>query len=184
MRLFAGVALDAATRAACSQVQDSLRRAGFDAKFEDPAKLHVTLAFLGNVGDERQAAIAGTMERVAARSVSFELVLDKTGALPNERRPRVVYVGARDQGTSFRTLSGQLREAYAELGFTFHDDPVAHVTIARVKNPQRPLPQVDVVAAALKVESLTLFESIFDKERNSSRYVVSATSRLSPCEPS
>lgn len=178
MRLFVGIALDAATRSACTDVQRSLQRAGFAAKLEDPDKLHVTLAFLGNVEESRYATIAAAMEAVATASAPLAVTFDKVSAFPNERKPRIVYVGSRDQGAAFRALAHGLRDAYTAMGFEFRDDPVAHVTIARVKDPHRPLPLVDIVPVRLDAGELTLFESVFDKEKNTSRYGCSATSKL------
>lgn len=178
MRLFAGVELDPSARAACAAAIDELQRTGFAAKFEELEKLHVTLAFLGNVDPQRHAEIVRVMDDAAAATAPFEVSLDKTGAFPHERKPRVVYVGAREQGRGYRELCARLREGYAGLGFAFKDDAVAHVTIARVKDPRRPLPLVEVTPTTLRVRALTLFESLRDKEKNTSRYVVSATSDL------
>lgn len=179
MRLFAGIELDEATRAACAAVIEELTRSGFAARFEGLDKLHVTLAFLGNVEAERHAEIVRVMEEAASATAPFDVPLDKVGAFPHERKPRIAYVGAREQGREYRTLSARLRGGYAELGFTFKDDPVAHVTVARVKDPRRPLPLVGVVPVRLPVRALSLFESVHDKEKNTSRYVVSATCELS-----
>lgn len=178
MRLFAGIELDASTRAACGAVIDELRRSGFAAKFEELDKLHVTLAFLGNVDSQRHGEIVRVMDETAAATAPLDVPLDKTGAFPHELKPRVVYVGAREQGRDFRMLCSRLRGGYAELGFDFRDDAVAHVTIARVKDPHRTLPLVDVRPTILHVRTLTLFESLHDKEKNTSRYVASATSDL------
>ena len=178
-RLFVGIQLDAGTRSACEVSIATLQQAGFAAKFEDIEKLHVTLAFLGNVESSRFESIVKAMEESARGSQPFEFILDKLAAFPHERKPRVIYVGARDAGPAFRNLGGSVRAAYAAMGFTFHDDAVAHVTIARVKDPQRPLPLVEIGLTAIAVRSLTLFESVFDKEKNTSRYVVAATAPLS-----
>ena len=179
MRLFAGVEIDDVARAACSEVIEELVRSGFAAKFEQPEKLHVTLAFLGNVDVELHAKSIEVLAQTAAATAPFDVRFDKVGAFPHERKPRIVYVGAREQGREFRMLCARLRGAYAELGFTFKDDAVAHVTVARVKDPRGPLPLVEVGPVTLRVNALTLFESLHDKEKNTSRYVVSATSELS-----
>ena len=59
--------------------------------------------------------------------------------------------------------SRALFAGYAALGFAFHDDAVAHVTIARVKDSRRPLPLVEFAPINFVVERVSLFESIFDK---------------------
>jgi len=148
------------------------------ARYEAPEKLHVTLAFLGFADAARAGELASILSATAPRAQPFTLVLDKVGAFPHERKPRVVYLGAREQGAAFRCLAAEVRNAYAAAGFEFDRDPVAHVTIARVKDPRRPLPLVDVMPIALRVTELALFESIPDPARDTSRYEIVATASL------
>jgi RNA 2',3'-cyclic 3'-phosphodiesterase len=178
-RLFVGIALDKSVRAACAAASERLHATGFDARYEAPEKLHVTLAFLGNVDASQHEAVASALGRIAAESAPLELTLDKLGAFPHERRPRVVYVGARDQGLAYRRLAHAVRDAYGTLGFKFRDDPVAHVTIARVKDPRRPLPFIEFAPIRLPVTELSLFESIFDPRKNTSRYEIAQAAPLS-----
>jgi len=161
MRLFAGIELDAATRAACVGAQDKLRSADFDARFEAAEKLHVTLAFLGKVEEPQRKDVEDVLHSVARVHTAFTLTLDKLGAFPNERRPRIVYVGSRDAGPAYRTIAVNLRAALAALGFSFEADAVAHVTVARIKGgSRRPLPMFDLAPASLPVSELVLFESL------------------------
>lgn len=177
MRLFAGIELDQPTRDACVLVQERLCTAGLDARFEPPEKLHVTLAFLGRVDPSKVDDVIRILDDTSSRHGTFELTLDRLGAFPHERRPRVIYVGSRAQGPAFRALATQLRERYAELGFSFEDDVVAHVTIARVKGgAPRPVPLLDIARLRLRIARLALFESLPDKR--TTRYVVRHTSDL------
>lgn len=169
-RLFAGIELDDASRSACAAAARLLQRTGFIAKYEAPEKMHVTLAFLGYVDAARVAAMQEALAARASQFAPFAVSLDKLGAFPHERRPRVVFVGSRAQGAAFRTLADGLRDAYRELGFTFGDDAVAHVTIARVKESKRPLPRVDFAAIQMPMQSLTLFESLPDPANRTTRY--------------
>jgi RNA 2',3'-cyclic 3'-phosphodiesterase len=168
-KLFVGIELDAESRLACSAASERLRTTGFAAKYEAPEKLHVTVAFLGYVEPSRVASVVEALA-AAAEAGAFAVSLDKLGAFPHERKPRVVFVGAREQGAQFRALAKRVRDAYAALGFEFKDDAVAHVTIARVKPPQRPLPLIEVSPIPLWIERLTLFESLPDRANNTTRY--------------
>jgi RNA 2',3'-cyclic 3'-phosphodiesterase len=170
-----GIELDPTARAGCAAAAEQLRQTGFAARYEELGKLHVTLAFLGNVAVSDYDAIAAALPGATADRAPFVVTLDKLGAFPHERKPRVVYVGAREQGRAFRSLANSLRAAYLALGFTFKDDAVAHVTIARVKEAHRPLPTLELTPVSVGVERVTLFESIFDAEKNTSRYVTSAS---------
>ncbi len=178
-RLFVGVELADRARNACAAASEELRKIGFAAKYEAPEKLHVTIAFLGYVEALRYEAVAGALFAAAERVAPFSLELDKLGAFPHERRPRIVYIGARDQGSFFHNLSELVRNAYTELGFEFKNDSVAHVTIARVKAPNRPLPLIEFAPIPFRIERLTLFESRPDKANNTSRYESMEIARLS-----
>ena len=177
-RLFVGVELDATSRNACVAASERLRKTGFAAKYEAPEKLHVTLAFLGNVASARHDEVVAAQTAAAAKVAPFNVSLDKLGAFPHERKPRVVYIGAREQGAPFRALAKSVRDAYAVLGFEFDNDSVAHVTIARVKPPQRPLPLIEFAPIPLRIERLTLFESLPDRAHDTSRYETRETAPL------
>ncbi|HTX59077.1 MAG TPA: RNA 2',3'-cyclic phosphodiesterase [Verrucomicrobiae bacterium] len=177
-RLFAAIALGEAARAAGAAVAARLQAAAFAARYEDPAKYHITLAFLGNVERSRTDDVAAALASAARQCERFALELDKLGAFPHERKPRIVYIGARDAGPGYRALSTRTRAAFAGLGFTFEGDAVAHVTIARVKEPVRPLPAIDVAPFHVAVDAAVLLESFFDAAANTSHYTVVATAPL------
>ncbi len=177
-RFFVGIALDETARAACADAARRLLATGFAARYEDPAKFHVTLAFLGNVDAVRSDEIVAAVRQAAAQPTPFAVDLNKLGAFPHERKPRVIYAGAREQGADFRRLASGVREALRGCGFDFTNDAVAHVTLARVKEPIRPLPLVEIAPIPLRCDGLSLFESIFDKEKNTSRYEVFFRERL------
>lgn len=171
MRLFVGIALDEVVRERCAKIADAVRRTGFDARYEAPEKYHITLAFLGNVAPERIDDVEAALIPLS-HAKAFRMVLDRLGGFPHERRPRVVFIGARDQGRAFANLATQTCERYAALGFRLDKDPVAHVTIARVKTPQRPLPLIDVAPIPIEASELSLFESLPDRANNTSRYEI------------
>jgi RNA 2',3'-cyclic 3'-phosphodiesterase len=171
-KLFVGFDLDESVRARCAAVCEALRGTGFDARYEGPEKLHLTLAFLGYVELSLCERIASTLIAAGSLSKRFGVTLDKLGAFPHERRPRVVFIGAREQGAPFREIAQVVRTAYAGLGFGFSDDAVAHVTIARVKESRQPLPLVEFPPIGLEIAALTLYESLPDPARKTSRYEV------------
>ena len=120
--------------------------------------LHVTLAFLGQRGEDEAPAIAGLLEP-AARPVRA-LALERALALPR-RRPRVLAVELADGDGALAELQGALVRALAEaIGFVPERRAfLPHVTVARLREPRTPslreLPECGVFAAA----SLTLFRS-------------------------
>ncbi|SRR5579871_1754125 len=177
-RLFVGIGLSERARAACAIAADALRATGFAARYESLEKFHVTLAFLGNVDARRGSTVAPALERALEQTKAFAITLDKVAAFPHERKPRIVYLGSRNQGEDFRRLSKLTRAALSALGFSFDDDAVAHVTIARVKESRRPLPLIEFDPIELQIDGVSLFESIFERPRNTSRYEIVETMRF------
>jgi RNA 2',3'-cyclic 3'-phosphodiesterase len=159
-KLFTGIELDEPVRSWCAAISARLQTVAFPGRFELPEKFHITLAFLGWVDAERVEEIRKVMRDAAAHAAAFTITLDRVGAFPHERRPRVVWIGSHDQGTHFRTLSERLQTGYSEIGFRFDKPAVAHVTIARVREARAHLPMLDVEPIRLLVEHVTLFESI------------------------
>lgn len=159
-KLFAAIDLDQRVRSRCAEVAIRLERQGLRARFEAPEKLHITLAFLGWVQPDQVESIRAVLRAVAAKTPPFRIMLDKLGAFPNERNPHIVWIGAREQGNTFRDLARTLRAAYTGIGFSFDKDAVAHVTIARIKEQRTHLPLLDIKPMQLEVRELTLFDSL------------------------
>jgi len=157
---------------------ERVKKRGFAARFEAAEKYHLTLAFLGWVESSQFETISQALHTAATGPQPFELRLDRIGAFPHERRPRVVWIGARKQSAAFRNLAMTVRSTYAALGFEFKEDAVAHVTIARVKNPALPLPTISSFAPIrIKIKELTLFQSLPGSE--TTRYEERARALLS-----
>jgi 2'-5' RNA ligase len=178
LKLFTGIDLTPTVRAKCSDVTERLRGSGLDARFEAPEKLHITLAFLGWVEPEAVEPVRNALARTAEATAPFDLTLDKLGAFPHERKPRVIWIGASVQGAAFRDLSRTLRAAYEALGFHFEKETIAHITLARVKGGDAHLPMLEIKPVKLSVRELTLFESI--PAERTTRYEARARYPLNP----
>lgn len=182
MRLFAGIELPPDARAVFANVQERLRDAGLDARYDPPENLHLTLAFLGNVEDERLGEISQALAGAAQRSAPFAMTFDRLGAFPHERRPRIVWIGPRAQPAQFRELAAAVRSEFAGLGFSFEDDAVAHVTIARIKGGgTHPVPLLEPARTQIEVARIALFESLSDG--SATRYEIRARAPLGSGSP-
>jgi RNA 2',3'-cyclic 3'-phosphodiesterase len=174
VKLFAGIALEESVQRRLATLAERLRTRGFDARFDAAEKYHLTLAFLGWVDLPRVTDVKHALHAAAAGHEPFDLRLDRIGAFPHERRPRVVWIGSHKQPAAFRDLARSVRSVYEALGFEFKDDAVAHVTIARVKAAALPLPTVSAFnPIGVKVSRLTLFESL--PAAGTTRYEVRAS---------
>jgi 2'-5' RNA ligase len=177
-KVFVGIQLDKRVREKCAEIAARLQAQGLNARYEPAGKLHITLAFLGWVQPEQIEPIRDTLHVLASAVKPFTLTLDTIGAFPHERRPKIVWIGARDQGAPYRTLAYSARRAFEPMGFTFDKDAVAHVTVARVKGGQGHLPMLDIKPMHVHVTDVVLFESL--PAGRTTRYEVRDHAPLNP----
>ncbi len=72
---------------------------------------------------------------VATGRKPFDVELKSVGWFPNERSPRVLWVGV-DGGDSLQTLAKQTDDALTPLGVAKEDrNYTPHLTLARIKHP-------------------------------------------------
>lgn len=115
-----------------------LKAYGKALKPVSPSNVHITLKFLGEIY-ERTVPDIGSVVRQAATGISpFDLRLVDVGVFPNERSPRVVWVGM-DGTEPLTRMAAALEEGCEPLGFPRERRPFSpHLTLARVREGFRP----------------------------------------------
>ena len=77
------------------------------------------------------------MESVAQKHSGFEIAVRGAGGFPNERSPRVLWIGCDDAEGKLKTLARAVQGAMQPLGFEpEHREFSAHLTLGRVKQPR------------------------------------------------
>jgi 2'-5' RNA ligase len=139
IRTFVAMELPAGVQRALGQVQDRLKRDRPPVRWVAPDKVHVTLAFLGEIPGEKVEVVAGCLARAAAGLVPFEIEATGFGVFPNANRPRVVWVGIQGEVEALRSLHGRLESELAAQGFPKEGRPFTpHLTIGRVRDRAAP----------------------------------------------
>ena len=134
MRLFVAINLPAELRHGIWQAAAPLRGPAFPVRWVDPEDLHLTLKFLGEVGPERQAEIAGALESAASGARCFDLPIGGFGVFPSSERPRVVWVGC-EGVPPLELLQHRLEQTMQRLGFEIEGRPFRpHLTLGRVRD--------------------------------------------------
>lgn len=169
IRAFIAIEIPDDVREAVEVAQARLKRAYTSVKISW-AKIenaHITLQFLGYVEEPVVPKISAALEDVASRHEPFELQVAGAGAFPDERRPRVLWVGCRDEGGKLKALAGAVQAATEPLGFRpEHREFSAHLTLGRIKTPRtdaaltRALDSIKNEAfGTMRVGAIHLFES-------------------------
>jgi RNA 2',3'-cyclic 3'-phosphodiesterase len=108
---------------------------------------HLTLAFLGEVPDDRVDGLAERLARAAGRTPAMRLRLARFGAFPSARRARVCWAGVEGDVEPLRLLAARASAAARRAGIDVDDKPYRpHLTLAR---PRRPPLDVSGLAAAV-----------------------------------
>jgi 2'-5' RNA ligase len=169
MRLFFGVPVDETVRERVAELQRRLKLAAGKVTWEQPAKYHFTLRFLGEVAEERVPKVARAAEGVWAAAQPGRVVLRGIGAFPSPRNPRVIWVGVAEGVEVIAGLERALSAALQE-GVRLPREKRAftpHLTIGRIRVPRRD-PGLEAAIAELAeaeagvfhVKQLVLYESI------------------------
>jgi 2'-5' RNA ligase len=171
LRLFVGIELDDRVREAAARISESLRRqlsAHVDARWIAASNLHITLWFIGEVGDARSEELRQALER-PYEVPAFDLEIGGLGAFPPSGPPRVFWLGVAAGLESLRRLHSELAVRLAPLGFEPERRVYsAHLTIARVKSVSRAIPTRalremlqarSAVAGRCRATHVTLFQS-------------------------
>jgi len=113
-----------------------------DLRWVDSAGIHLTLAFLGELDDERLAAAIDAAQTAAQQAVPFEYRLKGLGVFGSSLQPRVIWMGIEDQpsgqiqGSPLQRLHRVLAKELEQRGFELEKRPFSpHLTLARVKQP-------------------------------------------------
>ncbi|MCM8786271.1 MAG: RNA 2',3'-cyclic phosphodiesterase [Candidatus Omnitrophica bacterium] len=133
MRTFVGIDLPENIKESLKEVIDRLKKIK-EAKPVKIENLHITLKFLGEVegkGDINK--IKEKLEKCALDVDSFDVEVKGIGVFPSEKRVRVLWIGAEDEGY-LKKLNEKIEQAMNEFGFKKEKDFISHITIARFKS--------------------------------------------------
>jgi 2'-5' RNA ligase len=169
MRAFIAIDLSDVVRAAIEEVQARLKQEpiGVKISWTKVANLHLTLQFLGDIEEAIVDQIKPALRLVTALHQPFEVAVRGAGAFPDEKRPRVVWIGCDEDGNRLPALARAVQDAMRPFGFTpEHHEFSAHLTLGRIRSPRpdaaltRAIDSLkDTTFGTLRVEAIHLFES-------------------------
>jgi RNA 2',3'-cyclic 3'-phosphodiesterase len=139
VRLFVAIDLPEEIRERLRGPQDQLRKSSARLNPVDPALIHMTLKFIGEVHLDAVAKIIAVLSGVTF--APYPLHITGIGS-NNPRQPRVIWCEIADGGAS-AALHAQVEDLLLPLGIPRDDRPFrSHATLARVKQSDPSLPAV------------------------------------------
>jgi len=163
VRAFVAVEIPDAVKDEIIRLVSHFSHKGYPVRWVSRNNLHLTLVFLGNNPPEFIAGVKERLTGVAAATCRFDVSLKGLGVFPNERSPRVVWLGIEQGRNELTALAHDTLKGLVTIGFIPEKRPFsAHLTIGRVKEPlpdARPIIARPFASPAFPVSELVLFRS-------------------------
>ena len=133
MRTFVAIEIPGEIRERIQELLDALRRAPGDVRWTRPDGLHITMKFLGEVAPEKVEVVKARLHSLAP-SAPLPIAVRGAGFFPNERAPRVIWLGI-EAGPELEQLAVRIEECLLPLGFPKEERPFApHLTLGRARS--------------------------------------------------
>ena len=136
IRAFLALQLPDEVTAALGHLADQVARAGVGGlRPVRPENMHLTLKFFGNVSAQQVEAIIDTVTHTAKSIRPFTLRLGNVGAYPNNRSPRVLWVGLDGDVAPLQDAHRRIETALEQIGIKPDSREFRpHLTIARIRD--------------------------------------------------
>ena len=142
VRVFVALDLPTSAKATLSQTVQELRSTlPREVRWVDPAGIHLTLKFLGDVETGTVEKLLKAMGEASEdfRQSSLNLRLSALGTFPNAREPRVLWAGVDGDMAELGDLQQRIEESMSTLGFLRERRPFRpHLTLGRVRDQVSP----------------------------------------------
>ena len=133
-------------------------------RWVNPATIHLTLRFFGDVPEESLEKIGEVMLSVGRLCAPFQAEAAGVGAFPSPARPRVIWLDVRG-APSLAFLYAAMEEGLRQIGFPGEDRSFSpHLTLGRCRQRIAAAQPVlerfrDFACGPLPVDRMTLYES-------------------------
>ena len=146
-RTFVAIDLTPAVRERFDEAQRLLRRAGADVRWVRSDRAHLTLKVLGEASARQIEMMAAALDEIAADVAPFEVAFGGLGVFPDQRRPRVLWIGITGGVEQLKPLAAAVDVRAVKAGFERERRGfAAHITLGRFRSNQG-WPELDKLVA-------------------------------------
>jgi 2'-5' RNA ligase len=135
IRSFLAIEVSAPVLKRIERIQQDLKSSDPDVRWVSPGKIHLTLKFFGDLEESQVDSLMSSIEKPVRSTQPFQLKVHGTGAFPNPKNPRIVWVGFAEGKEALSHLQRQLESSLEKVGFPPEDRSFhPHLTLGRVKS--------------------------------------------------
>ncbi len=135
IRSFLAIEVPAAILKKIEKLQEDLKSSDTDVRWVSSDKIHLTLKFFGNIEDSQIDPIINSITEPVQTKQPFQVRVRGTGAFPNPKNPRVIWVGLTEGKEVLIRFQKELEASFERIGFQTEDRSFhPHLTLGRVKS--------------------------------------------------
>jgi 2'-5' RNA ligase len=144
-RTFIALEMNDAQQRHLSEVIQQVALSFPSIRWVNPESIHLTLAFLGELDDERLEKAIEAAQEAAQQAVPFSYRLTQLGAFGPPHAPRVIWMGIEEPTGKLERVYRALNRELRARRFEVERRPFSpHLTLARVKAPLDLVAQQDL----------------------------------------
>jgi RNA 2',3'-cyclic 3'-phosphodiesterase len=139
IRTFIAVDIGDAIRERIVSLQETLGRNSSGVKWVEKENLHVTLHFLGEVGELDIVKICRVAKEQLEDMVPFTMNISGLGCFPTPRRPKILWVGVEEGSEQLTQIHSVLEQPLFDLGCYRREERAfhPHITLGRLNQEDR-----------------------------------------------
>ena len=169
MRFFIALEIPSENRLQFHSIQQKLRKIIPQSKITDFAKIHLTLAFLGEQPEELKDKLVEIITSAVADIPIFEVTPAYIDGFPNLHHPNILWVGVKGDRDKVLLIRERVKDGLENLHLPVDERRFTpHITIAKANKDLKVDQKLEVELEKLmdipfnpiKISSIKLFESI------------------------
>ena len=144
LRTFLAVPVPRDVSSKKNMLYSTLENVDGDINWVKNAQLHLTMKFLGHTPESTINDVIDHVEKITLNMNPFDLKIEETGCFPVPTRPRILWLGLKGNLDLLKSMVESIENVLEPLGFPKESrDILPHITLARIKYPQKHTPNVD-----------------------------------------
>lgn len=157
-----------------------LKNKNTPVRWENPKKVHLTVAFMGILPQDKIEKAAMLATQVAEKTQEFPLALGGVNYLYKKHADSIIYIDVSDEKREYREFYKSFTKQLADQGFYPPTRPTLHLTIGRLKKIRKPAEKKEILSRIAQEEKgiyqdflvgkFHLLESIYSPEVNTTKY--------------
>ncbi len=170
IRTFLSLNTDVSVQPFLAEIQNEVKEqlSMHQIKWEDPARFHLTLRFLGDIDEKNISMLTSVLERLKFDFEKITFTAKGIGFFPNPKYPNVVFIDLSEHGSNTDKLVGFIDKIILNFGVKPEKKFVPHITIGRFNRDKRikidSPPKTDFSPFNIEFGSFFLMQSILQSE--------------------